>query len=417
MHRLARVSLGTGLLRPLIAGLTLLFLPASLALSGAGGTVHYLLAIAGIAMLASNPAPAKESLGPARVVTGIAGLAITANLAALLLHGLPAREFHLLPLVCVPAVMLACARHPEAEDRLFFGGALGGVMAFAVTVIEWPRNEYDPSIGTLNAIVFAQLALVCAAIALAGVAVAGSHVRRGTLLIGAGLGAIAVVASGTRGAILALPALVGVLWPHRHRWRETRRKTRVRVAALSGALLLAMLVTAWHSGLGPRLARIGEETAAYRAGEVGERSVAIRLALWRASLQIASQHPLTGVGPGRFATHLEALQARGEYPDSARIYAHPHNTPLSVLVQYGIGGLTLLIVASLIGWHGLTGAPPELRALGRALLALWWLLGFTNDVLSHQNTLRAIAFCWAVIAGLACATPATESSERRARAD
>ena len=388
------------------------FLPASIAWSGAGGAVFFLLALLGLAVAVPDLRAAARELRRMPLLLAVVGLAVGTNLASLLLLDLHAREFSLVPLLLVPALVLAASRDRVPLGRVSAGGAAGGALAFAVTLAEWSRVETDPIIGSLNAIVFAQLAWVCAAFALAGAAAARDGRQRVVLAAGAALGIAAVLASGTRGAIVALPLLAGVLWPHRGRWRALAPPTRRGVAVAALAAVLAGAALATQSGLSHRFARIGEEVEAYRAGDVGQRSVSTRLALWQASLQIAREHPWFGVGANRFKPELERLQARGGYPEGTALYSHPHNTLLSVLVQYGVVGLAVLVGGLVAGWRALGGSAPELRALGRTLICAWFLLGLTNDVLAHQNTLRCIAFCWAILAAAHILKPGAATARR-----
>ena len=45
----------------------------------------------------------------------------------------------------------------------------------------------------------------------------------------------------------------------------------------------------------------------------------------KAALRMIAEHPLLGVGPGQFGLHYSATRA-----------AHPHNTPLQLLSEYGL---------------------------------------------------------------------------------
>lgn len=383
-----------------VGPLLTLFLPASIAWSPAGGVVFLLLVLAGLAIALAEPASAWRALRARPGLLAVVILVVGANVASVLLNGLAARDLALAPILLVVPIVLACERTNEAPAWLSLGGAAGGTVALAIALAEWSRSESDPIIGTLNAIVFAQLAVVGAACSLAGATRARQSRSAIASLAGTAFGALAVLASGTRGAILALPVIAGALAPHRRRWRQTAATARRAIVIGLLATAMAGAALAWRSNLPARFERIVAEVAAFRAGDTGQHSVGMRLALWRASIEIASEHPWFGVGANRFKPALQRLQQDGRYPADSTPYSHPHNTPLSILVQYGAAGLAVFVAALALGWRALGRAPPEIRALGRTLICLWFVVSLTNDVLAHNNTLRALCVCWAVLASV-----------------
>jgi O-antigen ligase len=64
-----------------------------------------------------------------------------------------------------------------------------------------------------------------------------------------------------------------------------------------------------------------------------------RLSIWRFSLDLIREHPLTGAGFGRFAA---VDSYRGRFPED-RTNAHAHNPFLNYAVQMGIGGVVILL--------------------------------------------------------------------------
>ncbi|HUU42998.1 MAG TPA: O-antigen ligase family protein, partial [Planctomycetota bacterium] len=114
---------------------------------------------------------------------------------------------------------------------------------------------------------------------------------------------------------------------------------RVRRRALISAALAAVIVL----GAVVDLAR----------GEHGKlrsfahsKSVAIRLDMWRWSLELARRNPVSGLGAGGFLPNVSEVSARdidrnpGYYAD---ITVHAHNEPLEVLVELGVLGLVAFL--------------------------------------------------------------------------
>ena len=77
--------------------------------------------------------------------------------------------------------------------------------------------------------------------------------------------------------------------------------------------------------------------------ERGNESISERVTLARGAGRLIVEHPLAGVGPGQFGLH---------YADTAA--AHPHDTPLQLLVEYGvIGGAAGVALGALLVLYAL----------------------------------------------------------------
>lgn len=367
---------------------------------GVGGTAFYLLALAGLGLALRSPAHAAAAWRSMPELCAAALLLAGLNLASVLVFDLRARAFSWTPLLMMPLVALAANRGLVSPRALYAGGALGAACALGAAALDWALHGQPRPSGRLNAIVFGQLALVCAVYALAGLLRDPGRRRSLAYLAGVGAGIAATVASGTRGAMLALPLLGALAWrssPLASAFEVAHRRALVAVVL---ALALLAGVFGHRLELWDRLARIDDEVAAYQEGTVGTQAVALRLALWTAALELAAERPLFGVGAQRFKPEVERLQAQGRYPADAVVYSHAHNLPLSVLAEYGAIGLAVLVLAGWLAWRGLARSPPDLRRLGRVGLATWIVLGMTNDVFAHQNTLRVLALGLALCAAL-----------------
>jgi O-antigen ligase len=84
--------------------------------------------------------------------------------------------------------------------------------------------------------------------------------------------------------------------------------------------------------------------ARQRAGSIVDPADATaheRWAMWASALAMASDHPLTGVGPGQ-VKHLYLDYAAPEFRQRPR--GHVHNSPLQILAERGIFGLAAWLV-------------------------------------------------------------------------
>jgi O-antigen ligase len=152
-------------------------------------------------------------------------------------------------------------------------------------------------------------------------------------------GGAALVATYVRGAWIGFLAGIAVLLAltPRRRW-----------LVMAGAAAVTMLVLL-APGLRQRAASILDPS---------DPTVRERWAMWGSALQMAREHPLTGVGPG--GVKREYLRyAAPEYRQKPR--GHFHNVPLQILVERGALGLAAwLAVFIAFFWR----AQAVLRALG-----------------------------------------------------
>lgn len=204
------------------------------------------------------------------------------------------------------------------------------------------QNEATARFGFSN--VFGSFTMTLALLAV-GVAAAG---LRKDLKAPAGYvaAAIAIVA----GALLALTFSKGAM---------------LATAAAVGGTAVACIATRWlpRPELWWRLAAVGivaagilGVTARGFVGEpdtaAGERSLLFRYHYWQASARMVADHPIAGVGPGRF----QQAQMTRKNPLSPEDPADPHNIFASWIATLGLGGWawSALLVAMLWKAGGVT---------------------------------------------------------------
>lgn len=206
----------------------------------------------------------------------------------------------------------------------------------------------------------------CAALGLGlGLTWPGRTGRRLALAL-AGGAAVGLAASFSRGgwlALLATAALLALLLG--------RRRLAAGVALAAAVLLAGLPLTGVE-----RLNRLLDS-------ETG--SAALRLELWRSTLAMLADHPLTGVGLDQFlyqyAPRYIAPAAWAE-----RFTAHPHNLLLDFWVRLGLAGLAagvalfgLTLRAAVRGVRGAGGPPRALAAGTGALIGYSVLHGLVDN--------------------------------------
>jgi putative inorganic carbon (HCO3(-)) transporter len=156
--------------------------------------------------------------------------------------------------------------------------------------------------------------------------------RRRRLLWGTGLACLAlgIVGSSSRGAFVALGACA--LWAI----LTGRLSTKVVVGALTTVALLALLA------LGISSVRTSQNLRA-RANSLST-NVSLRQVYWSAALRISAEHPLFGVGPGRFeAVSPDYVRNTPKLEREVAV----NNSYLTMLSEYG-GIATLVFVGFLV---------------------------------------------------------------------
>jgi putative inorganic carbon (HCO3(-)) transporter len=151
------------------------------------------------------------------------------------------------------------------------------------------------------------------------------------------VGSIAIVLSGTRGAMLALGAGIISLWI----WRRPRLTGR----------LAAMVAGLGAIGLVFYLSPAGLKLRARSQWALEDLRGGARIWLWQDSLRMAGRRLLTGFGPDTFGLEFpryQSVELSQAYPDF--YHESPHNIFLDALVSEGIPGLTILVGFAVLAW-------------------------------------------------------------------
>ncbi|MEA2459796.1 MAG: hypothetical protein QOC95_2768 [Thermoleophilaceae bacterium] len=207
-------------------------------------------------------------------------------------------------------------------------------------------------------------------------ALASAYVARmrgawAALALACGLGALSLVFTFSRAAVLmALVAIaVGVLLS------GSRYRRYLIVVVLAAAAAIVFLAGSCGS----------DATAGY--GRTEE---------WRQTLEVIKDNPLWGVGLGRLGA---VLHARNEL-STAR---HAHNLFLTWWAEAGTGALVAWVWLSVVLlWRSLRGALRGSAAARTGLVALLGFFGFS--MLDHPANTDRVALAFWIVAGFAAAT-------------
>ncbi len=403
-------------LDPAVAGCLVLALPAAALSARLGGVVFWILALLGLArLLAGRGRDPRMSL-PDAAIWLAACAPVLLNLSSVLVFGLPWRALSWGPMLGLP--LIAAAAAPLADPlRLLWRGAVAAcVVALASAgysrfVLGEPLPAY-----MMNPILFGQIAFVATVIAAWGLAETAPRWLRESLVLAPLAGLAALLMSGYRGALPALPFLVASFLrlgergylraaglvdlsaarpPAHAPWRAA-----LAVLVVAGALLL---VARPQVGVIDRLGMVEREVSEFSQGRVGFTSIGTRFALWQASVTLIEERPVFGTGAHRFREALATLKEQGRFPADAKLYDHAHNTVLSIAVEFGMIGVAMFVGCLVVFLRRLARLPLRPRALAFSLAGCWAVFGLTNDIFAHQTAIRtaALVFGACLAAGLA----------------
>ncbi len=148
------------------------------------------------------------------------------------------------------------------------------------------------------------------------------------------------------------------------------------------------------------------------AAEFGSQSDTDRMAMAAASLKMLVEHPLFGIGPGQWGLNQAVVKN-----------AHPHNSPLQLLSEYGLpagaagialGMLLLLFAVRALRAQTRQGANPVTASLCAALvMGLTDSLFSGNLIMPHSQILFCVIAGWLVGRIQATASEAERDDGRR----
>lgn len=298
--------------------------------------------------------------------------------------------------------LLAMHVQPNSRSWFLLGLALAGFAAVYWALQSWSWASFSRAQATTNnAIHFGNLSALVALLSATVVFWAGD-VRwsgRVVLVLAAIGGVIGAASSLSRSSFVVLLCLVpvgfvGAKTTFRHRFNK----------ALLALLIAAAVVLPMSTSFRDKL-RITEAVADVQQMAQGNymTSLGARAAMWKTAWLIFEDHPLIGIGPGRFQAELSRLVDAGEVP-SAGIYNQPHSDIMHALSS---GGLL-----KLIAYLGIMLAPfvfffkryrdinsnsdqQLMSVLGMQVVGAYFLTGLTNSNFDLQiySTTYAVLIC------------------------
>ena len=262
---------------------------------------------------------------------------------------------------------------------------------------------------------------------------AKSSARITVLAFTLGFNIVALMMTGTRGALTALWIFLGLVMPlililYRRQFNFYRWDAGKRIVAI-GVLLATVVGLGMVNTGNPKLLADAQyfgtsafDRAFKRTASIsgGDYSLNVRFIMWKATLVMIKANPVTGVGAGAWEAMQPLYQVEGSQLETDY---YVHNEPLQLLAEYGLTGLLFLI--ALLGYltsaawktfrnrtpEGLAEAPVRAITLASLLAFLVvsnigfpWRLAATGSLFALSLALLAASDARLSIRGPAAAT-------------
>jgi len=171
--------------------------------------------------------------------------------------------------------------------------------------------------------------------------------------------------TGSRASWLYLGALLLLAWV----WRRQAGAMPRQLFPMALLLLPAFAAAQWLAHLPFMQGVSGVVTPTERLFDLAN-GVEVRLALWREAWEMLAAQPWLGVGFGQFAWHNFQLASAGPTLLVGSVFNHSHNAIAQIGAEFGIAGLSLLLIGGGLWLWGCLRRANSDRHTGN--LPGWW---------------------------------------------
>lgn len=249
----------------------------------------------------------------------------------------------LIDLLCLLPLFYGAANCRYDLRRKFLTGLLIaapvnlGIAGYSLWVEGLPRAK-----GYYNPIIFGDLMMLAAMLLLVWLVVStlqGTDLKSLWIWLAIFVFLLTSFASGTRGALLAVPpVLLWLFWCCR---QQLSRQYLARLAMpLVGLVLGALVLGSIYGGQSGALQRVSSSTFASFADSQ-------RAEMWRLTLRLFDRHPLIGTGLGDFYPEVVRAKQMG-LVELDYDFSHAHNIYLDLLGTTGLFGFGAMLLALFI---------------------------------------------------------------------
>ncbi|WFE72457.1 O-antigen ligase [Halomonas sp. M1] len=309
-------------------------------------------------------------------------------------------------LLALPALLMVMA-YPPRLSWLWVGLAFGAIGAGGWASWQKLVENAWRATGYTQVIQFGNLSMLMGILCLAGLGWAWLQPRRKSwltlMLIGAFMGFLGSLFSGSRGGWIGIPFVLLVLY---RGYGYSFSKLAKGVVGIGIIVAAATIYAVPQFGVQQRVHQAFDDIANYASGENRSNSVGARFEMWRGASQLILEKPFTGWGSNGYQEGIETLAYNGKINPNVVHYKHPHNEFLDAWAKRGLIGLVVLLALYLIPMRffsrQLNSPDLELRSLAVAgvLLPVAYIdFGFSQAFLTHNSGVMMFVFWLAVLWG------------------
>ena len=311
-------------------------------------------------------------------------------------------------------------RLPLLIEAIHWGAVIASLwtaLQFWINFTYFPQGP-NPASTFVNRNFFAEYVVCTIPFSVYLLAQAKNSVRIGLLAFTLAFNLVALMMTGTRGALSAVWLLLAVVFPvifYLYRQQFAFFTWRRAQAMLAGLVLVATvgvlgLIKTSNPAMisdSPTLGLTAFERAFKRTASIsaGDSSLNIRLVMWKATVRIIQARPFTGIGAGAWEAMIPLYQDEGSQMETDY---YVHNEILQLLAEYGLTGLLFLLALLgyllLAAWRTLRHRSPEglaeapLRAIALSSLLAFLIVSNIGFPWRLASTGCIFALCLAILA-------------------
>jgi len=391
----------------LIAMLVLAYPTFALLVKGTNSLIFFALVLLGI--IAYFTPKTRAISREEKLVASVFFLFFAVSVLSWLLNGMHDHGFKELGrhirLALVIFVIYLLVRSPIDQKWFWIAITIGAISTGLYSI--WHLMSYGIESrvgGATNPIIFGDETLILAFISLAA---AGYFAKKSKWLlfiplIAFLLGLTASFLSQTRGAWIAIPALVLILAVYV--FQKTTVKQKLAIGLTTAVMLgITVIGIGMQSNASQRIEEAILEAKNYLAGERGT-SVGTRLEQWVGAWDIFKANPILGAGTGSFQEEARIRVELGQLHPSVAEHTQPHNEYLLMLSSRGLIGflalLALFLVPARIYFQAIKSDNKDISRLGLAGLIVivgYMHFGLTETILNRTLSINFFVFLNALI--------------------
>ncbi|CEP36891.1 Lipid A core-O-antigen ligase [Halomonas sp. R57-5] len=310
-------------------------------------------------------------------------------------------------LLAIPALLFLLANPPRLS-AMWSGFALGAIGAGGWALCQKLLLNTVRAGGYTHVIQFGNLSMLLGILCLAGMgwAILQPHRKRWLVLLalGAVMGILGSLLSGSRGGWVGFPLILLVLY--RSYGKEWPLKWKGALAfglVLGGVTVFALPQT----GVQERVFQAVDDISLYVSGESQDTSVGARFEMWKGASHLISDRPILGWGQNGYLKGMTTLAEDGIVSAGILQFDHAHNEFLDTFAKRGLIGLAVLLLLYLVPMklfsEYLRHSNLEIRAVAVAgfLLPVAYIdFGITQTFLGHNSGVMMYAFLLAILWGI-----------------